>query len=150
MKLALRKGPPYNATIWQRIACWVIKARLVSQYCHGGIVIDGNLYHATSSHGLHVLKDGEWTPENWDLIDIDTDKELALHMWLRWAGAKYDWFSLLAFVGLTARDSSRMYCFEWCWLAITGEAPTFRVTPELLAMHALGNRVIRLSRSLDT
>jgi len=114
VKLALRKDAPQNATIWQRIACWAIKARLVSQYCHGGIVIDGKLYHATAARGLHVLAQNEWSPEHWDLIDIVADRDVAWYAWLRHEGAKYDWFSLLAFVGLTARDSRRMYCFEWC------------------------------------
>ncbi len=132
MKLALRKGPPANATIWQSIACWVIKARLASRYCHGGIVIDGNLYHSTSALGLHKLRAGDWTPKNWDLIDIDADADAAKHLFTMHIGAKYDWLSLLAFVGISARDRERMYCFEWCWMAITGEAPTFRVTPEIL------------------
>ena len=137
MQLALRKTPPNNATLWQRFACWVISARLVSQYCHGGIVINGWLYHATSAKGLHVLKPGEWTPENWDLIDVGADHETAWRMWLRYAGARYDWFSLLAFVGLRASDSRRMYCFEWCWLAMTGDNPRIRITPEtLLAANA--------------
>jgi hypothetical protein len=31
-----------------------------------------------------------------------------------------------------------MYCYEWCWLAITGVNPRRRVTPEdLLALVAL-------------
>lgn len=136
MQLALRRDAPTNATLMQRIACWVIRARLVSQYCHGGVVIDGWLYHATSARGLHALKPGEWTPERWELIDIDADKEVAWRMWLRYGGAQYDWLSLLAFVGLRVRDSRRMYCFEWCWLAMTGQVPTWRITPEMLLVNS--------------
>lgn len=132
MLLALRRDAPAGAAWPQRFFCWLIRARLVSQYCHGGIVIDGCLYHATSANGLHCLKPGEWAPENWDLIGVGADRETAWRMWLRYGGAKYDWFSLLAFVGLRTRDSERMYCFEWCWMAITGENPGFRVTPEML------------------
>lgn len=135
MKLALRKTAPTNATLIQRIACWIIKARLVSQYCHGGIVIDGCMYHATSAHGLHRLIAGEWTPENWVLIDLgDGLDESAKNLFDMHIGAAYDWLSLLAFVGLPARDGERFYCFEWCWFAMTGEHPKVRVTPEMLIL----------------
>ena len=147
MLLALRKDAPAGASLLQRFFCWVIKARLVSQYCHGGIVIDGVLYHSTSTLGLHKLDAVAWTPKSWDLIDIGGDDAVALSIFTRHEGAAYDWFSLLAFVGLRARDRDRMYCFEWCWLAQTGELPTFRVTPEMLTTFALGDRVTRLSRS---
>lgn len=135
MLLALRKGPPENATIWQRFACWVTKVRLVSQFSHGGIVIDGVLYHATATCGLHALRPGEWHPERWDLIEVGNARDdAARDAFLRLAGAEYDWLSLLAFVGLRVRDSSRMYCYEWCWIALTGEVPRERVTPEMLLM----------------
>ena len=53
-------------------------------------------------------------------------------------GTRYDWFSLLAFVlPWRVRDKSRMYCYEWCWLAMTGEHPSCRVTPEMLLVEAL-------------
>lgn len=132
MKLALRRDPPTNANIWQRFSCWVIKTRLVSQYCHGGIVIDGHLYHATAQRGLHVLAPGDWTPDRWDIFDIGGDDEWALSEFRRLEGARYDWLSLLAFVGVRARDSAAMYCYEWNWLAIMKENPKIRVTPEML------------------
>jgi hypothetical protein len=137
MLLALRKTAPEGATLWQRFVCWVIKARLASDYCHGGIVIDGHLYHSTSALGLHRLDAGYWTPKNWDLIDIGGDDEAAKRLFTMHIGAGYDWFSLLAFVGLRVRDSERMYCFEWCWLAVTGEPPRVRVTPENLVLLAI-------------
>ena len=99
------------------------------------MVINGCLYHATSARGLHVLGPGEWTPDNWDLIDTHpapSEAAKVRRMWRLYAGAGYDWFSLLAFVGLRVRDSGRLYCFEWCWMCITGEIPKFRVTPEML------------------
>lgn len=134
MKLALRKTAPTNATWAQRLACWAIKARLVSQYCHGGIVINGELFHATAAHGLHSLPAGQWSPDNWDLIELgDADWHTSvLRLFAHYQGVRYDWLSLLAFVGLRVRDSSRMYCFEWCWLAMTGQVATERVTPEML------------------
>ena len=50
----------------------------------------------------------------------------------QYKGTKYDWFSLIAFVGLSASDSDKLYCFEWMWLAVTQQNPNFRVTPEIL------------------
>lgn len=134
MKLALRKTAPTNATWLQRLACWAIKARLVSQYCHGGIVINGELFHATAAHGLHSLPAGQWSPDNWDLIELGDAHwhHSALKLFAHYQGARYDWVSLLAFVGLRVRDHDRMYCFEWCWLAMTGQVATERVTPEML------------------
>lgn len=132
MLLALRKSPPTGASLWQRFTCWVIRTRLVSQWSHGGIVIDGVLYHSTSSRGLHAVGPGAWTPAHWDLIEVQADHQTAEQMFLHYAGARYDWASLLAFVGLRVRDSKRFYCFEWCWMAITGEVPKTRITPERL------------------
>ena len=129
MKLALRTTPAADATSLDKLAHWVIKARLVTQYPHAGIVIGDKLYHATARKGLHV---SEYTPEHWTLIDIGGDDMAALHQFAEWDGASYDWFSLLAFVGLSVRDSSRMYCYEWCHLVMTGRAPKGRVTPETL------------------
>jgi hypothetical protein len=40
MILALRRDPPSNANLLGRLFSWVIKTRLVSLFCHGGIVID--------------------------------------------------------------------------------------------------------------
>lgn len=132
MQLALRKDAPTNATLWQRFACWAIRARLVSQYSHGGIVIKGALYHATSANGLHKLEAGEWSPENWDLFDIGGDNRAALALFEKLKGVKYDWFSLLAFVGIRAHDTNKFYCFEWCYYARTLASPDVRITPEIL------------------
>ena len=134
MKLALRTQPASDAKWLDKAAHEVIKARLVTRYPHAGIVIGDTLYHATAKRGLHA---SEYTPERWTLIDIPGDDMDALRLFAEWDGAQYDWFSLLAFVGLRARDSSRMYCYEWCYLALTGEHPKGRVTPETLLAVAL-------------
>lgn len=139
MKLALRRSAPKDATAWQAFACWVIRARLVSDFCHGGIVIDGELYHATAARGLHKLKADEWEHHKWDLIEVDCDEERALSLFGSLEGAKYDWVSLLAFVGLNVNNRKKMYCFEWCWLAMAGEIPDGRVTPENLLILGLKN-----------
>ena len=133
MLLALRRLPPANATRVQRLSCATIQARLVSAYSHGGIVIAGALYHATAARGLHRLSAYEWSPEHWDLIDVGGSDTQALALFDRYQGAAYDWLSLLAFVGIRgARDGAKMYCFEWCYLAMTGQLNTDRVTPETL------------------
>lgn len=151
MLLALRRNPSEHATRWQRFACWVIKARLVSQFSHGGIVINGTLYHSTAAHGPHSLSPGEWTPERWDLFDIGGDDQRAIAefqaactppqgWWQRvwWRITKgYDTFSLLAFVGLAVRVSWLHYCFELADRMRTGKKPRGRVTPETLLVYAL-------------
>ena len=135
MKLALRKTAATDATLLDKIGTWLIKARLVTRYPHAGIVIGDTLYHATAKRGLHA---SEYTPERWTLIDVgDALDGFALDLFASAEGAKYDWFSLLAFVGLKARDSRRYYCYEWVYHCMTGEHPTQRVTPETLLEVAL-------------
>jgi hypothetical protein len=135
MKLALRTQPASDAKWLDKAAHEVIKARLVTRYPHAGIVIGDTLYHATAKRGLHA---SEYTPERWTLIDVgDALDGFALDLFASAEGAKYDWFSLLAFVGLKARDSRRYYCYEWVYHCMTGEHPTQRVTPETLLEVAL-------------
>lgn len=78
------------------------------------------------------MEAAKWNPENWDLFDVGGDDDEALWHFTKHKGAKYDWLSLLAFIGANARDSKRFYCFEWCWLAMTGGIPKTRITPEML------------------
>lgn len=112
----------------------VTRARLLTDYPHAGIVRGGMLMHSNLAKGLHMepFNAYGWAlfplPES-DLIDV----RFADHM-----GTRYDWFSLLAFVlPWRVRDKSRMYCYEWCWLAMTGDHPACRVTPEMLLAQAL-------------
>lgn len=134
MQLALRRDAPTNATQLQEAACWTIRARLVSEFCHGGIVIDGVLYHATAARGLHSMQPSEWTTDNWLLMDVGGDDAAALALFDKHKGAQYDWIGLLAFVGFRAGRDDWMYCFEWCYLAITGNNPVGRVTVEKLLL----------------
>lgn len=134
MKLALRKTAATDATLLDKIGTWLIKARLVTRFPHAGIVVDDWLYHVTARGGLHIT---QYTPERWTLIDVGGDDGAVVRLFNAKAGARYDWFSLLAFVGLRARDRRRYYCYEWCWECMTGEHPKGRVTPEtLLALAA--------------
>lgn len=137
MQLALKKSPASDAGLWDRLVAWAIKARLVSAYCHGGIVIDGDLYHAQLAKGLHCVKAGDWSPEKWDLFEMPGNDERVLEQFRSFKGAPYDWISLMSFIGVPAQDRDRLYCFEWCWLAITADQPTDRVTPERLLIEVL-------------
>lgn len=136
MKLALRTTAAKDATFAAHCAATAIKVRLVSQYCHGGMVIGNVLYHATAQHGVVCT---DFTPEHWDLIDLGNSMDAdALARVLPVLGAGYDWFSLLAFViPAEATDQQRWYCFELCWYLMTGENPTFRVTPEMLLKQSI-------------
>lgn len=120
------------------MANWVTRARLVTLFCHGAIVIRGDLYHVTTTKGVHCLKAGEWEPEKWDLSeDIDTERDDArLALFEQYKGAKYDWFSLLAFVGIHAKNDRKVYCFEFVHIMFhlinIGQAVPERITPEVL------------------
>ena len=129
---AFRKTAPTNPTWFQRIACWLTKTRLVSQYCHGGMIVEGDLLHVNTTYGLHKELAGTWTPANWELFEVKADAQQILELFERFKYTKYDWFSLIAFVGVSASDSDKLYCFEWMWLAMTNQNPNFRVTPEIL------------------
>lgn len=54
MMLALRRTAAEDATWWQRLFAWATRVRLVSDYCHGGIVINGMMYQVNAARGLHV------------------------------------------------------------------------------------------------
>ena len=138
MKLALRTGPATDAKRMHVLASHIIKARIVTDYPHAGIVIGDTLYHASAKGGLQAVP---YTPANWVLIDLgDSRNTEALALFDKHQGAGYDWISLLAFAFITARDSKRFYCYEWCYLAMTGKNPTTRVTPETLLKLALDMR----------
>ena len=95
-------------------------------------MIGGVLYHSTSSKGLHKIDD--WNPLNWDLFETKSNESTALLLFDMLQGAKYDWFSLLSFLGFKAKDASKLYCFEWCYIALKGEMPDNKVTPETLLL----------------
>ncbi len=149
MKLALRSQYAADATWLDRRANDVIMERLVTKFPHAGIVIGGTLYHSTAKAGPHSLS--EWHPERWVLVDVGGNDEKALESftaiqkepdgWFKRLVRKitkgYDFASLLAFVGVPVRDSSSVYCFELCYLMMTGKHPTDRVTPEDLLMLAI-------------
>lgn len=112
------------------------RARLLTRYPHSGIVQDGMLMHSILSKGVHREP---FDPAGWLLIPITPAIDPATAFELL-EGTPYDWFSLLAFVlPWRVRNSDRLYCYEWCWLAMTGTVHPGRVTPEMLL--ALAHRL---------
>lgn len=127
MKLALRKAP--DSDKWNhKLAAAIIRTRLVTRYPHAGIVIGSTLYHATAAHGVN--DEPFVQTDNWELFDISGSDSLAISRYIDEEGKEYDWFSLLAFAMIPARDSRRWYCYELAYYLITGEKPKDRITPE--------------------
>ena len=127
--VAFRRTAPAGAAWWQRALCALVRWRLVSQWCHAGVVCDGVLHHVTVTDGLTSTDD--WTPARWELFALpDSSRDVLQSALQAHAGAKYDWFSLLAFI-LPGRwsDSKRLYCFELPALVL-GISTRQRVTPE--------------------
>lgn len=136
MKLALRHSLPADASALHRVSAAVIEARLVTRYAHAGIVIGDTLYHSTGTEGVHAVPGADLS--GYVLIDLgEKFDEDALARYERVAGAGYDFFSLLAFVITSARDSKRWYCYELAYYLMTGLNPHQRVTPEMLILTAL-------------
>ena len=128
--LALRHtDSPGLPGLFSKYTCW----RLHTRYPHAGIAIDDLMYHATFKDGLHI---SFYKPEEWDLIPIKLSAE---DVTSQFKETKYDWFALLWFI-LPFRASKRswLYCYEWCWLCMTRQLPTQRVTPENLLALTLG------------
>lgn len=127
--VAFRRTAPVGAAWWQVALCALVRWRLVSQWCHAGIVCDGVLHHVTVTDGLTSTDD--WTPARWELFAPPESARPALQAALQtYAGAKYDWFSLIAFM-LPGRwsNSRHLYCFELPALVL-GISTRQRVTPE--------------------
>lgn len=127
--IAFRRTAAVGAPWWQRALCALVRWRLVSQWCHAGIVCDGVLHHVTATDGL--TRTDDWTPNRWDLMPLpDSSRDVLQTALQAHAGAKYDWFSLIAFL-LPGRwsDRSRLYCFELPALVL-GISTRQRVTPE--------------------
>lgn len=127
MKLALKTKPDAGWT--QQLFFWITKWRLLTDYPHAGIVVSDMLLHTNLPKGLHAVA---FNSDGWVTIEIP-DRHDAIALFSHHRGTPYDWFSLLAFIlPWQIRDSSRMYCYEWCALAMTGQMPRGRVTPEML------------------
>ncbi len=127
--LAFRRTDPPGLA---RLFALATRARLLTQWPHAGIVMGGELLHATLAHGLHAVPFD--APDQWDVLPLpDCLAEQVRQRFLERQGAQYDAISLLAFLlPWRVSDARRLYCFEWCWYALTGANPSWRVTPEQL------------------
>lgn len=137
--LALRRDAASNAAWWQRLLCALVRWRLASDYCHAGVVCNGTLHHVTTHDGLTSTCD--WTPHRWDLVPLPGRLWPTLQrVLMQYAGARYDWFSLLAFV-LPGRyiDHQRLYCMELPALLLDVSVAR-RVTPERLLLASIRER----------
>ena len=132
MKLALRATAAKDANAAERAFAALTRWRLASQWCHGGIVVGDTLYQVNARNGLHSCG---YTPERWDLIDLGGERDAAaLRLFRELEGTEYDYLGVLGF-GLPVRgDDDRLYCFEWCAMAMG--VPHHRwMTPERLLAH---------------
>lgn len=132
MHLAFKRTAASKATFLQRLYCKLIRWRLASEYCHGGIVVNGAMYHVTAVDGLHV---SDYEPEKWQLYDLGSkDDTWLLSLFDSLQGAKYNWLGILDFeLPFILRDRRKFYCFEWCFLAMRGNPETTNmIAPERL------------------
>lgn len=136
MKLALRYELPANAPTKAVIGAKLIEVRLVTNFSHGGVVIGSDLYHSNAAHGVHREENADLS--GYMLIDLGDEHDArALALFAIVEGKGYDWFSLGAFIITNMRDSERWYCFELCYLLMTGNIPLARVTGEVLLTEAI-------------
>ena len=128
--LALRRtDSPGLAGLFSMYTRW----RLHTRYPHAGIAVGDLMYHSTMRDGLHV---SFYEPKEWDLIPIRTPAE---YVTSHFKETSYDWFSLLSFIlPFRARKRDWLYCYEWCWLCMTGQNPATKVTPEMLIALSIG------------
>lgn len=127
--LALRHTSPLG--FFQGIFATITKARLVTNYPHSGIVIDGILYDSTFKHGV---QSSAFNADGWHLFAVENvDSATLINRFNKIKGNHYDWLSLLAFI-LPFRISVAQwsYCHELSYFMLTGKTPITRITPEKL------------------
>ena len=66
--VAFRRTAAVGAPWWQRALCALVRWRLVSQWCHAGVICDGVLHHVTATDGLTSTDD--WTLGRWELFAL--------------------------------------------------------------------------------
>jgi hypothetical protein len=132
--LALRKT---DAKGFASLFSKATRARIMTSYPHAGIVTNGTLYHITARYGMTAEKFKN--SQDWDLFHVDAIDSEVLKRYNEHKAAKYDWLSLLGFVlPWRVSVSKWLYCYEWSYLAITGNLPKERITPEKLLTFSLG------------
>ena len=142
MYLALKKTHASDATPLQKLISNLIKWRLCSIYSHAGIVIGDTLYHSSYiNHGLRCEKFIMEESSGWDFFYLgDQDDEKVLETFKSFEGTPYDLIGLLTFILPFKADLKKLYCFEWCALAL-GLNIVNRVTPEDLLVRISQNKI---------
>jgi hypothetical protein len=137
--LALRKtDAPGIGKIFSKLT----RARIITKYPHAGIMINGTLLHITAKNGMRA--DREINLKDWEFFCVDADSSEVIKRFEEHKSAKYDWLSLLAFVlPWRVSVSKWLYCYEWCYLALTGIVPKRRITPEELLTYSRGRYVVK-------
>jgi len=137
--LALRKtDAPGIAKLFSKFT----RLRLITQYPHAGIMINGTLLHITAKHGMRA--DRGLDLSDWEFFCVDASASEVIKRYEQHINAKYDWVSLLAFVlPWRVSVSKWLYCYEWCYLALTGNLPKRRITPEELLTYSRGRYVVK-------
>ena len=77
----------------------------------------------------------------WDFFYLgDQDDLKVLETFKTFEGTPYDLIGLLTFILPFKADVKKLYCFEWCGLAL-GLNIVNRVTPEDLLVHISQNKI---------
>jgi hypothetical protein len=135
MQIALRKT--YTRSFWGKLFNIYTKWKLKTEFCHGGVVVGDKIYQMRPT-GL-VCEDFK-DASNWVLFSTNISNNLTSLRLNKYVGTRYDFFSLLAFVlPFRFSDGHALYCFEVCWLALTGQNPTKAITPELILCEVIKN-----------
>jgi hypothetical protein len=134
--LALRSGAPDGANWLQREFSRLTQKRLVSDYCHGGVVVAdqnglGLLLQSNLSHGVHCVQPDGWQPEKWTLIETDRDPARVLELFSYVEGEAYDVGELAAYIGIYLGAKQKYLCFELADLLLETNIAG-RKTPERL------------------
>lgn len=98
------------------LASWIIRTFTMSRWNHGAIEIDGVVWQATASKGVHVV-DLETLAHHYhdiECVPVEVPNKQAAKDFLRaQLGKPYDWGAVLGmFFRADWHDSESWYCFE--------------------------------------
>jgi hypothetical protein len=132
MKIGFKKGHKFYSPIVRTITA--------SQWSHAAVWIGDRLYESTALKGAQstagvrdYLITSDITQE-YEWFDCPIDDELALKRYQEIKGCGYDYFSLLAFLTIHARDAKRYYCYEAVLYMMVGSVDE-KATAEVLLTH---------------
>ncbi len=146
MKIAMRKtnAPGFFPGLFNNWTKW----SLHTEYSHGGVLIGDQLWHTTTKG---VLPETLKNPELWDLFETNVPDTIALERCMAVLGQRYDLISLLGFkIPIRITDSRGLYCFELQWLAMTGEHPKKRVSPDTVMAEILRGNNAKSNSARDS